>query len=225
MDNGSTDNCSFDLSLSQSDFTCEDEGVITVALIGVDSSGNTSLDSFDVQVLDTTFDVNEIQGLDGLPQITVSRYFVDSIAGAVYQWSAVNGNLSANGASAKITWSQDSLSGQVSVTQTVEQGCSDSTSKIITLWLTGIDNLSLTEEINLFPNPTSDKVFISLKDGQLEGSEVRVYSNAGRMVLSESNVTLNQSNYEVDLSSFSAGQYNIVISSGGKSNQYKVILN
>ena len=225
VDNGSTDNCSFDLSLSQSDFTCEDEGVITVALIGVDSSGNTSLDSFDVQVLDTTFDVNEIQGLDGLPQITVSRYFVDSIAGAVYQWSAVNGNLSANGASAKITWSQDSLSGQVSVTQTVEQGCSDSTSKIITLWLTGIDNLSLTEEINLFPNPTSDKVFISLKDGQLEGSEVRVYSNAGRMVLSESNVTLNQSNYEVDLSSFSAGQYNIVISSGGKSNQYKVILN
>ena len=183
------------------------------------------MDSFDVQAVDTTFDVNEIQGLDGLPQITVSSYFVDSIAGAVYQWSAVNGHLSANGASAQITWSQDSLSGQVSVTQTVEQGCSDSTSKIITLWLTGIDNLSLTEEINLFPNPTRDKVFTSLKGGQLEGSEVRVYSNAGRMVLSESNVTLNQSNYEVDLSSFSAGQYNIVISSGGKSNQYKVILN
>ena len=225
VDSGSTDNCSFDLSLSQSDFTCEDEGVITVALIGVDSTGNTSVDSFDVQVVDTTFHVNEIQGLDSLPQTTVSSYFVDSIAGAVYQWSAVNGSLSANGASAQVTWSQDFLSGQVSVMQTVEQGCSDSTSKIITLWLTGIDNLSLTEEINLFPNPTRDKVFISLKDGQLESSDVRVYSNAGRLVLSERNLTLNQSNYEVDLSSFSAGQYNIVISSGGKTNQYKVILN
>ncbi len=32
-DNGSSDNCSVDLSLSQSDFTCEHEGTNTVALL------------------------------------------------------------------------------------------------------------------------------------------------------------------------------------------------
>ena len=224
-DNGSSDNCSVDLSLSQSDFTCEHEGTNTVALLGVDPSGNTTIDSFTIEVMDTLFEVSAIQGTDSLPQGAVHSYYVDSIAGAVYQWSVVNGTLSANGANAEVTWSQDSLSGQISVIQTVEQGCLDSTSQVITLWLTGIDHLILSEHINLFPNPTRDKVNLSLNQGRLEQVEVRVYANDGRLVLTQSNLTLNQSNHEIDLGKFARGQYTIVVSQAGKSNQYKVILN
>ena len=225
VDNGSSDNCSVDISLSQSDFTCMNEGSNTVAMIGVDPSGNTTIDSIFVEVVDTLFEVSAIQGPVSFPQGTVHSYYVDSIAGAVYQWSAVNGTLSANGASAEVTWSQDSLSGQITVIQTVEQGCLDSISQVITLWLTGIDNLSLTEQINLFPNPTRDKVNLSLNQGRLEQVEVRVYANDGRLVLNQSNLTLNQSNHEVDLSQFPRGQYTIVVSQAGKANHYKVILN
>ncbi len=225
VDNGSSDNCSVDLSLSQSDFTCEHEGTNVVALVGVDSSGNTAIDSFAVEVIDTLFEVSAIQGKSSLPQGAVHSYYVDSIAGAVYQWSVVNGTLFANGASAEVTWSQDSLSGQVSVIQTVEQGCFDSTSQVITLWLTGIDNLSLSEQINLFPNPTRDKVNLSLNQGRLEQVELRVYANDGRLLLNQRNLTLNQSNHEVDLSQFARGQYSIVISSGGKVSYFNVILN
>ena len=224
-DNGSSDNCSVDLSLSQSDFTCEHEGTNTVALLGVDPSGNTTIDSFTIEVMDTLFEVSAIQGTDSLPQGAVHSYYVDSIAGAVYQWSVVNGTLSANGANAEVTWSQDSLSGQISVIQTVEQGCLDSTSQVITLWLTGIDHLILSEHINLFPNPTRDKVNLSLNQGRLEQVEVRVYANDGRLVLTQSNLILNQSNHEIDLSKFATGQYTIVVSQAGKANQYKVILN
>ena len=224
-DNGSSDNCSVDLSLSQSDFTCEHEGTNTVALLGVDPSGNTTIDSFTIEVMDTLFEVSAIQGTDALPQGAVHSYYVDSIAGAVYQWSVVNGTLSANGANAEVTWSQDSLSGQISVIQTVEQGCLDSTSQVITLWLTGIDHLILSEHINLFPNPTRDKVNLTLNQGRLEQVEVRVYANDGRLVLTQSNLILNQSNHEVDLSKFARGQYTIVVSQAGKANQYKVILN
>ncbi|MDA7836714.1 T9SS type A sorting domain-containing protein [Salibacteraceae bacterium] len=225
VDNGSSDNCSVDISLSQSDFTCMNEGSNTVAMIGVDPSGNTTIDSIIVEVVDTLFEVSAIQGTVSFPQGAVHSYYVDSIAGAVYQWSAVNGTLSANGASAEVTWSQDSLSGQITVIQTVEQGCLDSISQVITLWLTGIDNLSLTEQINLFPNPTRDKVNLSLNQGRLEQVEVRVYANDGRLVLNQSNLTLNQSNHEVDLSQFARGQYTIVVSQAGKANHYKVILN
>ncbi len=225
VDNGSSDNCSVDISLSQSDFTCMNEGSNTVAMIGVDPSGNTTIDSIIVEVVDTLFEVSAIQGTVSFPQGAVHSYYVDSIAGAVYQWSAVNGTLSANGASAEVTWSQDSLSGQITVIQTVEQGCLDSISQVITLWLTGIDNLSLTEQINLFPNPTRDKVNLSLNQGRLEQVEVRVYANDGRLVLNQSNLTLNQSNHEVDLSQFPRGQYTIVVSQAGKANHYKVILN
>ena len=225
VDNGSSDNCSVDLSLSQSDFTCEHEGTNVVALVGVDSSGNTAIDSFAVEVIDTLFEVSAIQGKSSLPQGAVHSYYVDSIAGAVYQWSVVNGTLFANGASAEVTWSQDSLSGQVSVIQTVEQGCFDSTSQVITLWLTGIDNLSLSEQINLFPNPTRDIVNLSLNQGRLEQVKVRVYANDGRLILTQSNLTLNQSNHEIDLSQFARGKYSIVISSGGKGSYFNVILN
>ncbi|MBT7749721.1 MAG: T9SS type A sorting domain-containing protein [Flavobacteriales bacterium] len=225
VDSGSSDNCSVDLSLSPSDFTCMNEGSNTVAMIGVDPSGNTTIDSFIVEVVDTLFEVSAIQGTESLPQGAVHSYYVDSIAGAVYQWSVVNGTLSANGASSEVTWNQDSLSGQISVIQTVEQGCLDSTSQVITLWLTGIDNLSLSEQINLFPNPTRDKVNLSLNQGRLEQVEVRVYANDGRLVLTQSNLTLNQSNHEIDLSQFARGQYTIVVSQAEKANQYKVILN
>jgi hypothetical protein len=225
VDNGSSDNCSVELSLSQSDFTCEHEGTNTVALLGVDPSGNATIDSFSIEVIDTLFEVSAIQGTDALPQGAVHSYYVDSIAGAVYQWSVVNGTLSANGANAEVTWSQDSLSGQISVIQTVEQGCLDSTSQVITLWLTGIDHLILSEHINLFPNPTRDKVNLSLNQGRLEQVEVRVYANDGRLVLTQSNLILNQSNHEIDLGKFARGQYTIVVSQAGKANQYKVILN
>ena len=225
VDNGSSDNCSVDLSLSQSDFTCEHEGTNVVALVGFDPSGNTTIDSFAVEVIDTLFEVSAIQGKSSLPQGAVHSYYVDSIAGAVYQWSVVNGTLFANGANAEVTWSQDSLSGQISVIQTVEQGCLDSTSQVNTLWLTGIDNLSLSEQINLFPNPTRDKVNLSLNQGRLEQVEVRVYANDGRLVLIQNNLTLNQSNHKVDLSQFASGKYSIVISSGGKGSYFNVILN
>ncbi len=224
VDSGSSDNCSVDLSLSQSDFTCEHEGTNLVALVGVDPSGNTTIDSFAVEVIDTLFEVS-IQGTATLPQGAVHSYHVDSIAGAAYQWSVVNGTLSANGASAEVTWSQDSLSGQISVIQTVEQGCLDSTSQVITLVITGIDNLFLSQQINLFPNPARDKVNLSLNQGRLEQVELRVYANDGRLLLNQRNLTLNQSNHEVDLSQFARGQYSIVISSGGKVSYFNVILN
>jgi hypothetical protein len=77
----------------------------------------------------------------------------------------------------------------------------------------------------LFPNPTRDKVNLSLNQGRLEQVEVRVYANDGRLVLTQSNLILNQSNHEIDLSQFATGQYTIVVSQAEKANHYKVILN
>ena len=42
IDDGSSDNCSLSLSLSQTSFGCSDVGVNTIELIGTDNSGNTS---------------------------------------------------------------------------------------------------------------------------------------------------------------------------------------
>jgi len=53
VNNSSTDNCAFTMSLSNSSFTCADEGVNTVTLYVTDAFGNLSLCNSNVTVLDT----------------------------------------------------------------------------------------------------------------------------------------------------------------------------
>jgi hypothetical protein len=53
IDDGSADNCSIALSLSQTTFTCEDLGEKEVTVTGKDPAGNTVTDVVNVQVLDT----------------------------------------------------------------------------------------------------------------------------------------------------------------------------
>ena len=224
VNNGSSDNCQVGLTLSKSVITCEDEGNIMLALIARDSSGNTSVDSFSVQVIDTIFNVGSIQGDDVLGQGDVNTYTVNPIIDAAYQWSAVNGASVPNGASADVTWSKDSIWGEVQVIQTVKQGCKDTTSKLVTIWVTGLKDLQLNENINLFPNPTHDRVFINVKNGEINNATILVYSGLGQLVINHKHVQINDSAFELDLSHLISGQYTVVISSGEKSNRYRVIL-
>ncbi|WP_216663623.1 HYR domain-containing protein [Lentimicrobium sp. L6] len=54
IDNGSYDNCTFELSLGQSEFDCSHVGDNTVALIGTDASGNVTSVNAIVTVYDVT---------------------------------------------------------------------------------------------------------------------------------------------------------------------------
>jgi hypothetical protein len=222
--NGSSDNCQVGLTLSKSIITCEDEGNIMLALIASDSSGNTSIDSFSVQVIDTNFTVASILGDSVSAQGNINTYSVSSINGATYQWSAVNGISVANGSSSDITWSKDSVQGVVQVIQTVKEGCKDTSSMLVTLWVTGIKDIQLIENINLFPNPTRDRVFISVDRGEISNATILVYSGLGQLVIQHKDVQINNSAFELDLGQLLIGQYTVVISSGEKSNRYRVIL-
>lgn len=53
IDDGSSDNCGINLSLSKTVFTCQDLGTNEITLTGTDPSGNSSTASALVQVLDT----------------------------------------------------------------------------------------------------------------------------------------------------------------------------
>ncbi len=53
VDNGTSDNCGFTLSLSDSLFNCGDTGVNSIQLIAVDQSGNSAIDLANITVLDT----------------------------------------------------------------------------------------------------------------------------------------------------------------------------
>ncbi len=117
IDNGSSDNCDFDLSLDPTEFTCANQGTNTVTLTATDGSGNTSTCSATVMV-----------GLAYTTSITPSGSTtfcegesVDLDAGdyAAYQWSANAGSSTDQ----TVTVNE---AGTYSVTVTDENGCTSS---------------------------------------------------------------------------------------------------
>ena len=54
FDNGSSDNCTLSLSMSQTTFSCDDLGANTITLTGTDESGNTTTATAVVTVTDVT---------------------------------------------------------------------------------------------------------------------------------------------------------------------------
>lgn len=81
--------------------------------------------------------------------------------------------------------------------------------------------ISLSENVNLFPNPTSGRITIE-SDGSLKS--IDVYSITGAKVYSNHNIEGSVSN-EVDLTDFQNGFYLVVVSDGVNRHTIKVVKN
>lgn len=82
LDNGTTDNCSFTLSVSPSSFNCNDIGVNTVSVMAVDPSGNDSSSTALVTIVDDLPPVVLTQditvNLDNNGQVTITVNDIDN---------------------------------------------------------------------------------------------------------------------------------------------------
>ncbi len=65
LDSGSSDNCSFNLSLSQMTFDCNDRGSSTVTLTATDDAGNSDHCTTDIEVLGTTLTIEDLSQNEG----------------------------------------------------------------------------------------------------------------------------------------------------------------
>ena len=66
----------------------------------------------------------------------------------------------------------------------------------------GIDNLSSTDQINLYPNPANDFVFVESNDLKL--NKIRIFNIKGNLVRQ---IDLISSNEKIDISNLAKGQY------------------
>ncbi len=78
IENGSTDNCSFTLTLDKTDFVCTDKGAQTVTLTATDASGNKGTATATVTVVDAIAPVARTKNID----VTISNGADVSIAAA-----------------------------------------------------------------------------------------------------------------------------------------------
>ena len=97
--------------------------------------------------------------------------------------------------------------GEYGVTITDANGCEFE--QIFTVELnTAIQNIDVSNSINLFPNPTSDKLTISFDNQVNENVHIQLFDVVGRKLMDLSNTILFDNNqYQLSLKAYPSGVY------------------
>ena len=113
-------------------------------------------------------------------------------------------------------------SGMVNLVHTsTETGCRQIASLFVTiLSSTGTNEVLKQIDVEVYPNPTSAKLFIK-PDGQYKKIAVFLYSESGELLITKEMV--NKSITEINMERFSSGVYILKISSDSASTTLKVI--
>lgn len=114
-----------------------------------------------------------------------------NVTGTSYQWSDGSSNATASALEF----------GTYSVTVTNEFGCKGIGSVVVTYRI-GVDEISLSDQVSLYPNPVQNKLYISLNDLRVE--EIRIYSSIGSFI---SQITNIENTVEVNTQNLSEGIY------------------
>ncbi len=131
---------------------------------------------------------------------------LNALGAANYQWTSSNLLLKAP----LITVSPQST-GIFTVTGTDNNGCSSKAVATVSVNLcTGIEEAAAENQIKLYPNPSSGLIYLEMLNEQ--EATIVIYNAIGQIIASQKAALLNQ----IDLSPFSNGLYNVVVSQNNK---------
>lgn len=85
---------------------------------------------------------------------------------------------------------------------------------------TNINNPELSQKVQLFPNPATEKVIINIKD--LDGEHLEVFNNFGQLLLEKN---INDSQVELNLKDWNAGVYFVKIKTAERVVSKRFVLN
>lgn len=91
----------------------------------------------------------------------------------------------------------------------------------------GTSENELGDNFKVYPNPTSDKITISMEKGDTKNKQIAIYDIFGKQVKDiQLNSTLENSNeIEIDVRNLSNGTYFVKVSSNSESSTKKIIIN
>jgi len=144
---------------------------------------------------------------------------------AIYEFPYVATNLTLNNINIKgrylRVWAEYSYPNSLSLLEVKVTGCP----MIMPLAalagsLNNTGNQTKTHVVNIYPNPTSDKLFISLDNGHLDEAEVILTDFSGRTVM---NKTI--SDAEIDIKTLEPGYYILKLNIDGIHSVHKVLKN
>ena len=135
---------------------------------------------------------------------TPFAYTVSSQANSTYNWTATNGTIqSGQGTNAvNIVWPSIGT-GSLKAKITNANSCSDSTNLSISITSVGINNLSLENDLNVYPNPTKNSITITNKSNMV-GKKYIITNLIGQTVITGK---LNLDETIVNLETLKSGVY------------------
>lgn len=80
-----------------------------------------------------------------------------------------------------------------------------------------------TYDISLYPNPTSDQIFLETKNSQNQIIQIQLYNTEGKLIL---NNEINNEKAKIDFTNYTSGQYLMKIkNSNNKTQSFNIIKN
>ncbi len=141
---------------------------------------------------------------------------IANAVGASYQWlDCSNGYQPIPG---EITRSYIATQNGSYAVEVTENGCTD-TSSCISINSVGFNDVSITDVVNIFPNPSQGKVNVDL--GKLTDSEITIYALDQRVMYRQEGLSSGLHLFELDLPS---GVYLVEILSAGEMGYMKLVM-
>ena len=185
-----------------------EEGAGSLTVTETTEDGCDGAVSIEVEIV-CSISATAIEGPLGPGELLEVTYTCDGDASSTYNWSISNGVITSGQGTNSVTviWASTGL-GSISVQETTAANCDgdEITLDVVVVLATGIHE-TLTESINIFPNPASTSVTITI-DESLINSNYQLFDAQGKLVsegvLSKTNTTLNTTG-------FASGNYVISI--------------
>jgi len=130
-------------------------------------------------------------------------------------WDAAAANQTTDTATALIN-------GTYMVTVTDANGCTDTTSAVITF--VGLNTLTNLSNLNLFPNPTNANVFVELELINNADVQINITNSIGQLVISQELTNLQSETIELNTSTLGAGIYMVQFTIGSEFFAKKLII-
>jgi PKD repeat protein len=183
-------------------------GVFDVMLIATSVSGTDTL---------LLSDYINVFAAPQAPVITTSGNVLTSSAAFSYQWQLNAADIpGATNQSLTI-----SSSGYYSVIVTDSNGCVNSAG--ITVTLTGIENLSVTPDFSIYPNPSNGIIYINSLINLPHEVNINIFNTIGQLVYSTKNIGESQQT-TIDISTQPRGIYFLEVVVGSTFHRRKVFI-
>jgi hypothetical protein len=163
--------------------------------------------------------ISSILGKVSVKPLSNESYSVSLGDSTIYRWKVLGGNIVSgqNNNLVSVQWG-NIATGYIGVIATDNKGClSDSAKLTISITTVGIEDVGLSENIKIYPNPANGLILIDALQLNKNEYDVTLMDVQGRILIKDKNLRT------IEITDFSDGTYYLQIESGGRVVMKKIV--